>query len=140
MSLRNIIPRKKLVKSADKITFKEAISIGFIQSLAVIPGISRAGAVIVALMFIGIKRDEAAKYSFLLAVPTLLAASIWDLYKSRSILMSQTQNISLLLVGFLTSFISALVVMKWLVGYLQRNNIALFGWYRIILASILLTI
>lgn len=128
---------KSLVKTLDKINFKEAIIVGLIQSIAVVPGVSRSGAVILALMFLGVKRDEAAKYSFLLAVPTLLAASVLDLVKSGSILMSSSQNIPLLITGFFMSFISALIVVKWLVEYLQKHTLSSFGWYRIIAAIIL---
>ncbi len=128
---------KSLTRDNNAITYKEALFVGLIQSLAVIPGVSRAGAVILALMFLGVKRSEAAKYSFLLAVPTLLAASALDLLKSGAVLLAQPQNISLLLVGFVTSFLSALVVVKWFISYLQKNTITAFGWYRIILSVIL---
>lgn len=130
-------PEKKLVREISKITYKEAFFVGLIQSLAVVPGVSRAGAVILGLMYLGVKRSEAARFSFLLAVPTLLAASMLDIFKSGSVLFGEQQNIYLLFWGFTASFISALVVIRWFVGYLQKNTIVLFGWYRIIAALIL---
>ena len=125
-------------KLANQINYPEAVLIGLAQATAVIPGVSRAGAVIVAMLILGVKREEAAKYSFLLAVPTLLAASGLEVFKSRTILFGQIHNMGLLLVGFLVSFISAFIVVKWFVSYLSKHDMAIFGWYRLGLALILL--
>jgi undecaprenyl-diphosphatase len=134
--------RKKFTVVGSEITYSQAIVIGLAQALAVFPGVSRAGAVILAMMFFNVRRDEAAKYSFILAVPTLLAAAVLDLFKSRSVIFEQA-NLLLLLVGFITSFISALVVVRWFIGFLERHKITLFGWYRLafglILAIMLMT-
>lgn len=128
---------RKLNKALDQFSYKDALIIGFIQVLAVFPGVSRAGAVIIGLMFLGVKRDEAAKYSFLLAVPTLLAASVLDLYKSLPVLTNHPENIGLLTVGFGASFLSALVVVKWFIKFLQKNTLEVFGYYRIAIVLIL---
>ena len=126
---------KKTEKTANEISYKDAVFVGFVQALAVVPGVSRAGAVIVAMLILGVKREEAAKYSFLLAIPTLMAATLLDLVKSRAVVLD---NIELLLIGLLASFISAYIVVKWFVSYLSRHDMAIFGWYRLGLALILL--
>lgn len=131
---------RQLTKTLTSFSYKDAFIIGLTQVLAVFPGVSRAGAVIVGMMFLGIKRDEAAKYSFLLAVPTLLAASVLDLYKSIPILSSRPESVVLLIAGFIAAFISALVVVRWFIGYLQTNTLKGFGYYRIGLSILLLLI
>ncbi len=126
--------KNRLTRTIPEITYQEAIIVGLVQSLAIFPGVSRAGAVMLILMFLKIRRDEAAKYSFLLAVPTLLAASALDLVKSRQVLFHQAGNLPLLFVGFVVSMVAAFVVIKWFIGYLQKHDLALFGYYRIALA------
>ena len=126
---------KKTEKTANEISYKDAVFVGFVQALAVVPGVSRAGAVIVAMLILGVKREEAAKYSFLLAIPTLMAATLLDLVKSRAVVLD---NIGLLLIGLLASFISAYIVVKWFVSYLSRHDMAIFGWYRLGLGPILI--
>jgi undecaprenyl-diphosphatase len=120
----------KLSRELSSFTYKEAIFVGTMQALAVVPGVSRAGAVILAMMFIKFKRFEAAKFSFLLAMPTIIAASLLDIVKLRSSL-SSGGNIELLLIGFVVSFVVALVVVKWFISFLQKHSLASFGWYRI---------
>lgn len=129
-----------LTRKIENISYLDAVIVGLAQSMAVVPGVSRAGAVILALAAMGVNRKEAAKYSFLLAVPTLCAASGYDLLKSYSTLFASPQNLPLLLFGFVSSFICAVIVVKWFVGYMQRHSLALFGWYRIILGAILLLV
>lgn len=125
-------------RGLDSLSIKDAMLVGLAQALAVVPGVSRAGAVIICLMLMKVKRDEAAKYSFLLAVPTITAAALLDLIKMRELLINQNGNILLLLVGTIAAFFSALVVVKWLVKFLQHNSMEMFGWYRIVLAAVLL--
>ncbi len=131
------IQKKELQKDGSHLTLTEAALVGVAQAIAIFPGVSRAGAVMISLMFFKVKRVEAAKYSFLLAVPTLLAASVLDLFKSRAILFQNTQNIPLLLTGFIFSFISAIFVVKWFIHYLQHNDLTSFGWYRIVAGAVL---
>lgn len=130
---------KKLNKKLENLTYKEAVIIGLIQAMAVIPGVSRAGAVILGMMFLGIKRDESAKYSFILAIPTLLAASALDLYKSLPILSSHRDELGILIIGFVFAFISAFLVVRWFISYLSKKTLAVFGWYRIIVGIILIS-
>ncbi|MBI1862865.1 undecaprenyl-diphosphate phosphatase [Candidatus Microgenomates bacterium] len=128
--------RLKLQKSLEGISLKDALIIGIVQSLAVVPGVSRAGAVIVSMMFLRYKREDAALYSFLLAVPTILAASLYDLYKSKDLLMHSQNNLAVLAVGSVVSFVVAYLSVRWLIGYLRNNTLVLFGYYRIVLAII----
>ncbi len=130
--------KKKMEKTLADISYKEALIIGLVQSVAVVPGVSRAGAVILSMMFLGIRRDEAAKFSFLLAIPTLLAASALDIVKTSPILFTQIDKSGYLLIGFLAAFLSALIVVNWFTKYLQKNTLSSFGWYRIVLGIILL--
>jgi undecaprenyl-diphosphatase len=128
--------RLKLQKSINAITVKDALIIGLIQSFAVVPGVSRAGAVIVAMMALRYKREDAALYSFLLAIPTVLAASMYDLYKSKDLLMHSQNNLASLATGFVVTFIVSYFTVRWLIGYLRHNTLVLFGYYRIVLAII----
>ncbi len=128
----------KIEKNMSKLSYKQAVLVGLIQSFAVLPGVSRAGAVIIGMMFLGYKRSEAAKYSFMLSVPTILAASVYDLYKMRQVAFESSDKMSILLIGFVVAFASAYAVVKWLIQYLQNNSLVFFGWYRILVGIILL--
>lgn len=121
----------ELTRSLASFTYSEALVVGAMQACAVLPGVSRAGAVILAMMFLKFKRSEAARFSFLLALPTILAAGGLDLIKMRHDLLSSAGNIPLLLVGTVVSFIVAYVVVKWFIKYLQTHSLSGFGWYRI---------
>ena len=118
--------------SIEKITVKNAFLIGVFQSIAVIPGVSRSAATIVSALFLGTKRKAATEFSFLLAVPTMLAATGLDLVKSN---FSYTVNEWIvLLIGFVGSFAVALIIVKWFLKYIQNHTFIPFGIYRIILA------
>lgn len=134
-----IVERMKLKghKSIAQMSLQTAVFIGIAQSLAVIPGISRAGIVILAMMLLGFKRDESAQYSFMLALPTLAAAALLDVIKMNSVALS-TSEIQMVLVGTLVSFIVAYMSMKWFVGFLQKQKLTPFGVYRIIVGIIAL--
>lgn len=127
----------KLVQSINQLNFKSAILIGLAQSLAVVPGVSRAGIVLITMIVMGFRRDEAALYSFLLAVPTILAAAGYDFYKSKDLIVVSANNITLLVIGFLTAFASAYIVINWFINYLQKKSLVIFGVYRIIIALLL---
>lgn len=131
---------KKLASKQEKgldikgITYKKAFSLGLWQSVAMIPGVSRSGATIIGGLLMNLKRETIVKFSFLLAIPTMLAASLLDLYKSYHLFSSADfLNIG---IGFVISFIFALIFIKWLLGYVQKHNFIPFGWYRIILALV----
>lgn len=127
----------KLHKSISQISLVDAVIIGLAQAIAVVPGVSRSGIVMVAMMSMGYRRDESALYSFLLAVPTLVAASGLDLWKMRSLVSSSGDSTLFVLIGFVVSFITAYIVIKWLIQFLQKNTLTGFGVYRIILGAIL---
>lgn len=115
-------------------TYRQAFLIGCFQALSVIPGVSRAGATIIGGLVTGAKRKTAVEFSFLLAVPTMLAATGLDLVKSRSSFTSdQTLALS---VGFLVAFLVALVVVKYFLHYIKNHSFVPFGVYRILLAII----
>ena len=119
---------------ANKITYENALVIGLFQSIAVIPGVSRSASTIVGGMLLGLDRKTATEFSFLLAVPTMLAATALDL-KETSINFTQNEWM-VLLVGFCVSFIVAYFAIKWLVEYVKTNNFIPFGLYRIILSIV----
>jgi undecaprenyl-diphosphatase len=113
-------------------TLPKAFVIGLFQSIAIIPGVSRSAATIVGALFLGTKRKAAAEFSFILAVPTMLAATGLDLIKTN---FAYTPNEWLMLVaGFLGAFIVALISVKLFLKYVQRNNFIIFGVYRVIAA------
>lgn len=130
--------KKKIFKTDKRIiqmTILQALLIGIGQSLAVVPGVSRAGAVILTMMLLGFNREESALYSFVLAVPTLLAASVLDIIKTDPKLIFSGSNPLFLIVGLITSFFSALLAIKWFIKFLQNNSLTGFGVYRIALAA-----
>lgn len=125
-------------KNIADLTTKQAILIGIGQALAVLPGVSRAGAVILTMMILGQKRSEAAKYSFLLAVPTICAAAGYDTLKMIGQDPFSSQEVLLMGIGFITAFITAFFVLKWFIAYLQKNTLTNFGIYRLFVAGFLL--
>lgn len=106
-----------------------AFRIGIIQCLAMIPGVSRSGATIVGALLMGADKRSAAEFSFFLAMPTMVGAFAYDLYKNQDILHGEA--LTNILVGFVFAFISAVVVVRWLLGYVSRHGYALFAWWRI---------
>ena len=117
-----------------KLSFPKAFVIGIVQSIAVIPGVSRSAATIIGAMFLGTKRKAAAEFSFLLAVPTMLAATGLDLIKTKFIYTPGEWL--MLIVGFFGAFVVALISVKLFLKFVQKNNFIVFGVYRII-ASVL---
>ena len=116
-----------------EITYKRALLIGLFQTIAVIPGVSRSAATIVGGSLIGISKRTIVEFSFMLAVPTMLAASVLDLYKSHSAI---SENIPALGVGFVVSFVTAIVAIKSFLNFLKKRDFTFFGWYRIALAIV----
>lgn len=116
------------------ITYSEAFIVGIAQSLAIIPGVSRAGAVMLALMALSYKREDAARFSFFIAIPTIMSASVFDLVVSQHVVQSP-ENWITLAIGFFVAFGTSLVIVHWFIKYLSHHTISIFGWYRIILAA-----
>ena len=119
-------------EAIETIPIKKAVAIGFFQSLAMIPGVSRSAATIIGGLLLGLKRKTIVEFSFLLAVPTMLAATMLDLYKNYQ--SFTTDNLGILIVGFVTSFIVAYFSIKFLLSYIQKHSFVSFGIYRIIIA------
>ncbi|MBU0581290.1 MAG: undecaprenyl-diphosphate phosphatase, partial [Candidatus Margulisbacteria bacterium] len=120
----------------DKLTWQKVIFIGFAQILALIPGVSRAGITMTAGLFCGLKREAAARFSFLLATPIMLAAA---LYKLKDLFSSSTNLSSIYLwVGFLTATITGFLAIKFLINFLKKQSFFPFVWYRIILGLIII--
>ena len=120
-------------KSIEDLSHNEAAIIGIIQCLSFIPGVSRSAATIFGGMWKGLSRSQAVEFSFLLAVPTMAAATGLDFLKNYKMILS-SGNGTLLLVGFVVSFIVALGSIKFLLRFVSRNNFTVFGVYRIIIA------
>ena len=116
-----------------QITYKKAFLIGLFQAIAVIPGVSRSAATIVGGSLIGVSKRTIVDFSFMLAVPTMIAASGLELVKGRAALVG---HYDLLAVGFVVSFITAIIAVKSFLGYIKNRDFAAFGWYRIILAAV----
>ncbi len=111
----------------------KSLAIGLCQCLAMIPGVSRSGATIVGALLMGVEKRAAAEFSFLLSLPTMGAAVAYDLYKSRDVLdFGAVWDIA---VGFSVAFITALLVVRWVLSYISRRGYALFGWWRIIVGT-----
>lgn len=121
---------------ATAIPFRKALAIGFIQCLAMIPGVSRSGSTIVGALMLGVSKRAAAEFSFFLSLPTMAGAVGYDLYKNRDVL--DFSALSDIAVGFILAFITAVLVVRWLLNFVSRNGYALFGWWRIIVGSVAL--
>jgi undecaprenyl-diphosphatase len=122
----------------DKITYKQAAILGVVQALAIVPGVSRAGATIIGGLAQGIKRKTIVEFSFLLAIPTMLAATALDIYKNPTVFTGE--QLVIWLIGFITSFITAIIGVKFFIKYVQKNDFKAFAWYRIILGLIVLSV
>lgn len=116
--------------------WKTALGIGIVQCLSMIPGVSRSGATIMGALSLGVERKTAAEFSFFLAVPTMLAASGYDLLKTGAALGQD--DWTAIAVGFVVSFVVAIVVIKWFIGVVSKYGFAPFAWYRIVAGSIAL--
>lgn len=123
--------REKIDKISD-MSYKNAFLIGLFQSLSIVPGVSRAAATIIGGMLMGFKRKTAVEFSFLLAIPTMAAATGLDLLKSADTFSSN--DFGVLAVGFIVAFATALIAVKWFLKYVQNNSFTAFGWYRIAVA------
>lgn len=124
------------VNSVDEMTWKDALKIGLAQTLALIPGTSRAGSTIIGGLFFGLSRRAATEFSFFLAIPVLFAASAYELFKHRNTLSAD--DLGLLAVGLVAAFASAFVCVRWLLRYITRHDFTVFAWYRIAFGMVVL--
>lgn len=113
-----------------------ALGVGCCQVLAMIPGVSRAGATIMGAMMLRVDRAAATEFSFFLAIPTMLGAAVYDLYKNRATLT--LDGAAMIAVGFVVSFIAAIFVVRRLVDFVSRHGFGVFAWYRIVVGAIAL--
>lgn len=127
-----LFKRKETISDIERLTWQKAVTIGLFQSLSMIPGVSRAASTIVGGMWVGVERKTAVEFSFLLAIPTMLAATTLDLVKS-SFSFTSSEYI-FLLVGFVGAFVTAFFTVKLFTRFVQNHTFIPFGIYRILLA------
>ncbi|MDO8890802.1 MAG: undecaprenyl-diphosphate phosphatase [Sulfurimicrobium sp.] len=124
------------IQEVDEMDWRDALKIGLAQALALIPGTSRSGATIIGGLFFGLSRRAATEFSFFLAIPTLMAATLYDLYKHRDLL--QADDLGMFAVGFVASFVSAFVAVKGLLRFISHHDFTIFAWYRIVFGVVVL--
>ncbi len=127
------IPR---IETVERIGWGAAVLIGFGQVLAMVPGTSRSGATIITALLVGVSRPAAAEFSFVLAIPTMLAAAVFSLYKNWSVL--SFEGAALIATGFASAFVVAFLVVRTVIAVIGRIGFAPFGWYRIAVGSLML--
>jgi undecaprenyl-diphosphatase len=124
------------IESVDELTPLDALKLGLAQALALIPGTSRSGATIIGGLFFGLSRRAATEFSFFLAIPTLIVATIYQLYKERALL--SLDDLGMWMVGFVAAFISAFLCVRWLLRYISSHDFTPFAWYRIAFGIVVL--
>jgi undecaprenyl-diphosphatase len=124
------------VETARAMTWLDALKVGIAQCFALIPGTSRSGATIIGGMLFGLSRKAATEFSFFLAVPTLVAAGLYDLWKNRALLSAA--DVPVFGVGSVVAFLSAFVVIRWLIRYVATHDFKPFAWYRIAFGLVVL--
>jgi undecaprenyl-diphosphatase len=124
------------IESVDDMLGRDALKVGLVQCLAMIPGTSRSGATIIGGMLLGLSRKAATDFSFFLAIPTLIGAGVYSLYKERALL--SLADVPLFGVGLVVSFLSAWVCVRWLLKFISSHSFELFAWYRIVFGLVVL--
>ena len=117
------------VTSIDDMTWRDALKVGFAQTVAMFPGVSRSGATIIGGMLFGLSRQTATMFSFFLAIPTMLGAAVYDGWKNRDLLSAN--DLPIFGIGFIAAFFAAFFTVRALVAYVARHNFRPFAWYRI---------
>ena len=133
--IERVRPRPR-VHDIETMSLGTALAIGCCQVLAMIPGVSRAGATIMGGLMLRVDRPAATEFSFFLAIPTMFGATVYDLYKNRAIL--SLDGAVLIVIGFVVAFIAALFVVRRLVDFVSRHGFGVFAWYRIVVGAIAL--
>lgn len=128
--------RPARIERVDDMRWTDALKVGFAQAFALIPGTSRSGATIIGGMLFGMSRRVATEFSFFLAVPTLLAAGAYDLYKHRALFSAA--DVPMFGVGLITAFVAAFLCIRWLVRYVATHDFTVFAWYRIAFGALVL--
>ncbi|BBP76859.1 undecaprenyl-diphosphate phosphatase [Pseudomonas gingeri NCPPB 3146 = LMG 5327] len=123
-------------ETVDEITWKDALKVGFAQCLAMIPGTSRSGATIIGGLLFGLSRKTATEFSFFLAMPTMVAAAVYSGYGFRH--QFQMADLPVFAVGFVTSFVFAMIAVRGLLKFIASHSYAAFAWYRIVFGLVIL--
>lgn len=126
------------VRGLEEVGLKMALWVGVAQCLALFPGISRSGATIMGALLIGMDRKTATEFSFFLAIPTMFAATFYDAYKNRTLLLEG--NLVVLIIGFVVSFLTAYIVIALFLTFIRRNTFRVFGYYRMVFGIIVLLV
>jgi len=129
-------PAVARIQEVEAMTLMDALKVGLVQCLAMIPGTSRSGATIIGGMLLGLSRKAATDFSFYLAIPTLIGAGVYSLYKDRALL--SLADVPMFAVGLLFSFISAWLCIRWLLRYIATHSFVPFAWYRIVFGIVVL--
>lgn len=124
------------IREVDEMGWRDALKVGLAQAVALIPGTSRSGATIIGGLFFGLSRRAATEFSFFLAIPTLFAATFYDLYKYRHLL--RFEDIGMFVAGFVASFVSAFLAVRGLLRFISRHDFTIFAWYRIVFGIVVL--
>ncbi len=124
------------VQEVEDMSWQDALKVGLVQCLAMIPGTSRSGATIIGGMLLGLSRKAATDFSFYLAIPTLIGAGVYSLYKERALL--SIADLPMFAVGLLFSFLSAWLCVRWLLRYISTHSFTPFAWYRIAFGIVVL--
>ena len=131
-----MLPGASRVETVEEMTVLDAFKVGCAQAFALIPGTSRSGATIIGGMLFGLSRKAATEFSFFLAIPTLLAATVYSVYKDRALL--SMADLPLFGIGGIAAFISAFLCVRWLLRYISSHNFTIFAWYRIVFGLFIL--
>jgi undecaprenyl-diphosphatase len=129
-------PTKARIESVDDMTVLDAFKVGCAQAFALVPGTSRSGATIIGGMLFGLSRKASTEFSFFLAIPTLLAATVYSLYKERALLSAA--DVPMFTVGTIAAFVSAFLCVRWLLRYISTHDFTAFAWYRIVFGLLVL--
>ena len=124
------------IHSVDQLSMMDAFKLGLAQACALVPGTSRSGATIIGGLLFGLSRKAATEFSFFLAIPTLIIATLYELYKERALL--SVEDLDMWIIGFITSFVSAFLCVRWLLRYISRHDFTLFAIYRILFGVIVI--
>ncbi|MEP7208058.1 MAG: undecaprenyl-diphosphate phosphatase [Casimicrobiaceae bacterium] len=124
------------IADVDDMRWRDALAVGFAQCFALVPGTSRSGATIIGGMLLGLSRTAATEFSFFLAIPTLFAATGYELVKNRSLLAAA--DLPVFAVGFIAAFVSAFACVRWLIRYVSHHDFVPFAWYRIVFGLVIL--
>jgi len=129
-------PASVRIRAVEDMRGRDALMVGLVQCLAMVPGTSRSGATIIGGMLLGLSRKAATDFSFFLAIPTLIGAGVYSLYKERALL--SVEDIPLFATGLVVSFISAWICVRWLLKYIASHSFEIFAWYRIAFGLVVL--